>query len=360
MKPHLSGPLSTPPPEQLVGQRLRALRTRRGLSLRVLADASGLNINTLSLIENGKSSPSVSTLQQLATALDVPIASFFEAPVVSRQVVLTRAGERGETLVDGIRLEHLGEGLADNAVQPMLVHLPPEAGSGDQLLSHTGHEFVYCLAGSIQYQIGYEVYTLQSGDSLVFLAHQPHCWKNPGTCDAQMLLVVHPVGEDHESIRQHFTAAHVNKELTMKIALITDDGETISQHFGRALYYLVLSIDEGVVVERELREKPGHRQFSQQVVGIDQSAEVHDHDHHHDHQHGQGHGMNPGSHQKHLSMAEVIADCQVLLCGGMGRGAYESMLALNIQPVVTELRTVDEAIRALLEGRLVDHTELLH
>jgi transcriptional regulator with XRE-family HTH domain/predicted Fe-Mo cluster-binding NifX family protein len=356
MIPHLSGPLSTPPPEQLVGQRLRELRTRRGLSLRVLADASGLNINTLSLIENGKSSPSVSTLQQLARALDVPIASFFETPVVARQVVLTRACERSETLVGDIRLEHLGEGLTGNAVQPMLLRLPNGVGSGDQLLSHPGHEFVYCLAGSIQYQIGYEVYTLQAGDSLIFLAHQPHCWKNPGKRDAQMLLVLYPEGEGMETIRQHLSATHINKELTMKIALITDDGETISQHFGRALYYLVLSIDEGVVVERELRDKPGHRQFSQQVVGIDQPAEVHDHDH----GHGQGHGMNPGSHQKHLSMAEVIGDCQVLLCGGMGRGAYESMLALNIQPVVTDLRTVDEAVRAFLEGRLVDHTELLH
>ena len=61
------------PVEVLVGKRLRMIRTNRGFSMRTLADRSGLNINTLSLIENVKTSPSVSTLQLLATALDVPV-----------------------------------------------------------------------------------------------------------------------------------------------------------------------------------------------------------------------------------------------------------------------------------------------
>ena len=69
---------SQTPTEVLVGRNLRDLRTKRGLSLRALAELSGLNVNTLSLVENGKSSPSVGTLQQLAQALNVPITTFFE------------------------------------------------------------------------------------------------------------------------------------------------------------------------------------------------------------------------------------------------------------------------------------------
>ncbi|MCD4673580.1 MAG: helix-turn-helix domain-containing protein, partial [Anaerolineaceae bacterium] len=65
-------------PEVLVGRKLRELRTQQGLSLRALAERSGLNVNTLSLLENGKSSPSLSTLHQLALTLNVPIALFFE------------------------------------------------------------------------------------------------------------------------------------------------------------------------------------------------------------------------------------------------------------------------------------------
>ncbi len=132
----------------------------------------------------------------------------------------------------------------------------------------------------------------------------------------------------------------------MKIAVITDDGQTISQHFGRAPYYLVLTIEADQIVNREMRDKLGHNQFS---------AEPHAEE-----PQGASHGMDSASHNKHISMAEAIADCKALLCGGMGMGAYESMRRLNIQPLVTDLRDIDAAVRAFMDGKLIDHTELLH
>lgn len=77
-----------------VGRRLRELRNGQGLSIRSLAEMSGLNFNTLSLIENGKTSPSVSTLQQLALALQVPISSFFETEPPQKSIVYQKAGQR--------------------------------------------------------------------------------------------------------------------------------------------------------------------------------------------------------------------------------------------------------------------------
>lgn len=132
----------------------------------------------------------------------------------------------------------------------------------------------------------------------------------------------------------------------MKIAAITDDGTTISQHFGRAPYYLVLTIEEGKIVNKEMRNKMGHNQFHDQP--------------HVEEAHGAGHGMDPTSHNKHVSMAQTIADCKALLCGGMGMGAYESMRQLNIQPIVTDISNIEEAARAFIDGKLIDHTELLH
>lgn len=133
----------------------------------------------------------------------------------------------------------------------------------------------------------------------------------------------------------------------MKIAAITDDGKNISQHFGRAAYYLVMTIVEGKIVDRELRDKMGHTQFST--------------DHHHvDDSHGAGHGTDPSSHNKHVEMADAIADCKIVLCGGMGMGAYESMRRLNILPVVTDQHDIDLAVQAFIDGKLIDHTELLH
>jgi predicted Fe-Mo cluster-binding NifX family protein len=134
----------------------------------------------------------------------------------------------------------------------------------------------------------------------------------------------------------------------MKIAVITDDQKTISQHFGRAPYYLVLTVEDGKVTNRELRNKLGHQHFA----GEQHSEQ--------EHNHGGGHGMDAASHNRHVSMAEAISDCQVLLCGGMGMGAYQSMQAQNIRPVVTDIRIIDEAVQAYIDGQLQDRVDLLH
>lgn len=343
-----SNPPPTPEaqPEILVGRKLRELRGLRALSLRALAERSGLNINTLSLIENGKSSPSVSTLQQLALALAVPIATFFESEPVEKQVVFTPAAQRPRAEFGKTQMQNLGENLAGNVVQPFVVTLQPGTGSGERMIVHTGHEFVYCLSGAVRYRIDNEEYALTPGDSLLFEAHLPHCWENSGAAEAQIILVIYPSDEREAPGGRHFSRTYPKKELTLKIALITDDGQTISQHFGRATHYMVLTIEEGKIVGRELRSKLGHNQFS---------AEPHA-----EHDHGAGHGLDSASHNRHSGMAAAIADCKVLLCGGMGQGAYQSMRLLNIQPVVTDLRDIDAAAQAFIDGKLVDHTELLH
>lgn len=132
----------------------------------------------------------------------------------------------------------------------------------------------------------------------------------------------------------------------MKVAAITDDGKTISKHFGRAAYYLVVTVEGGEIVANELREKLGHSHFSNQP--------------HDEHSHGAGHGMDSASHGKHLQMSEVIADCQALICGGMGMGAYQSMVQRGIKPVVTEIEDIHEAVTAYIQGKLIDQVDLLH
>ena len=133
----------------------------------------------------------------------------------------------------------------------------------------------------------------------------------------------------------------------MKIAAITDDGSTISLHFGRAPYYMVLTVEDGKIVHREMRDKLGHTHFVNQ-------------EHIEEHDAGQGHGMDSASHDKHVSMAQAIADCKALLCRGMGRGAYISMEQLGIQPIVTDIADIEEAVMAYAEGRIVDQTDKLH
>lgn len=131
----------------------------------------------------------------------------------------------------------------------------------------------------------------------------------------------------------------------MKIAVITDDGITVSQHFGRAPYYLVFTVEDGKIIKKEKLEKAGHHQFGGES---------------HEEHHGETHGMDEEHHNRHSQMANPIADCQVLICGGMGMGAYESMRRLNITPIVTDLTDGEKAVQLYLDGKLIDQTDRLH
>lgn len=134
----------------------------------------------------------------------------------------------------------------------------------------------------------------------------------------------------------------------MKIAAVSEDGVTISEHFGRAPYYVVVTIENGNVVSRETRDKMGHNQFA---------GEHETHGHEAD---PRGHGFDSVAQSRHARMAAAIADCEILLARGMGAGAYESMKQANIRPVITDVSKIDDAVQAYLSGTLTDHVERLH
>lgn len=130
----------------------------------------------------------------------------------------------------------------------------------------------------------------------------------------------------------------------MKIAVVTDDGTTVCQHFGRAMFYIVSTVEGGQVMGREKRPKAGHHTFGP-----------------HEQHHGEEkHGFDAASQARHRSMAEPIADCQVLLAGGMGRGAYESLKSYSIEPVVTDVEDIDRAVRLYVDGKLPNLLDRLH
>ncbi len=134
----------------------------------------------------------------------------------------------------------------------------------------------------------------------------------------------------------------------MKIAVATEDGVTISQHFGRAPYYVVLTVEDGAVVAKETREKAAH----QHAAG-DVHLQVPGHDEGHDH-------TGSEAQARHASMAQSILDCEVVVARGMGGPAYQSLRDAGIRPVITTLQGVDEAVDAYLHGSLTDHPERLH
>jgi quercetin dioxygenase-like cupin family protein/DNA-binding XRE family transcriptional regulator len=188
-----------------IGQRLRDIRAECGLSIRDLAKKSNLNVNTLSMIENGKTSPSLETLQQLSFALERPITAFFEASTSKNKIVHYKAGQRPSVAFAYGMLEDLGAGMPRRGAETFLVTLKPHSNSGENLMVHTGREIVFCLEGQLTYTIEDQTFLLEAGDSLVFEAHLPHRWQNTGTNPTRSLLVLCPSDEQDRPTERHFT-----------------------------------------------------------------------------------------------------------------------------------------------------------
>ena len=188
--------------EESLGNRLRDLRRQQGLSLRSLAEKSGLSANTLSLIENGKTSPSVATLQQIALALNVSITSFFEVEARRDPVVFMKNGARNPIPFAYGTIEEMGPGITEESIQPFLVTFQPMSASGPNQLTHDGMEFIYCLSGRVIYQVIGQEYTLEPGDSIMFSSQMPHTWHNPGVEPAQVIIILSSL-EDHRNHNGH-------------------------------------------------------------------------------------------------------------------------------------------------------------
>ncbi len=190
-----------------MAETLRGLREERRISLRELARRSGISVNALSQIERGLSSPSVSTLYRLVDALGVPITAVFGATPRREQIVYRRAEDRSRLPLPAGRWEGLGGEDFAGRVQPFVLTLDPGGDSGPDAMLHTGHEFVLCLAGQLEYQIEGRAYSLRAGDSLLFAARQRHTWRNPGTEQAQALILLAGFDEHDQPEGAHLSQA---------------------------------------------------------------------------------------------------------------------------------------------------------
>ena len=122
----------------------------------------------------------------------------------------------------------------------------------------------------------------------------------------------------------------------MKAAVVTDDLQSVSAHFGMARHYLVYDIEGGVVKGKEVRDKVGHG------AG----------EHHH-----QGEGAESHLHDTMLANVE---DCEAIISGGLGWPMFESIRAAGMKAFVTRIRNADDAVKALADGSIDNHLELLH
>jgi len=175
--------------EPNVGTMIRLLRNKQRLSLRDLAKMSGLSINAISKIERGETSPTVSSLHQLASALGVHITDLFRQEI-HEVSVFVKAGDATLLRSEGLIIEGLGGGLPHQQLEAFKLNIDPKADYTSEPVSHSGEEFIYCLKGKIEYFIGNEAYILEEGDRLLFKASQPHCWRNLEEEPAEIILIM--------------------------------------------------------------------------------------------------------------------------------------------------------------------------
>ncbi len=166
--------------ETAIGREIRALRLQQGVTIAELSGLTGLSISMLSKIENGYTSPSLTTLQLLANALSTQITSFFRRFEETRNAVHTKAGQGVETQRAGTRaghqynlLGHLGQNASGVVVEPYLITLT-ETSDTFPTFQHDGIEMLYMLEGEVDYRHGDKIYPLKPGDTLFFDADSPH------------------------------------------------------------------------------------------------------------------------------------------------------------------------------------------
>ena len=182
--------------EVAIGREVRSFRKAHGMTVADVAEATGMSIGMVSKIENGHTSPSLSSLQALANALSVPLTAFFRQYEERRQAVHTKSGDGVSTERSGTRaghqynlLGHLGSNGSGVIVGSYLIVLTTESDTFDTF-QHGGIETIYMLEGAVDYRHGSEIYPLRPGDTLFFDADAPHGPEKLVTLPAKYLSII--------------------------------------------------------------------------------------------------------------------------------------------------------------------------
>jgi len=182
--------------EIAIGREVRAFRKKLGITVADLAAATNISLGMLSKIENGNTSPSLTTLQALSRALGVPVTAFLRRYEQERNAVFVKAGEGVDVERRGTRaghqytlLGHVGANTSGVVVEPYLITLSAKS-DVFPTFQHDGMEFLYMLEGEVVYRHGDNLYAMKAGDSLFFDADAPHGPEQLGKLPIRYLSII--------------------------------------------------------------------------------------------------------------------------------------------------------------------------
>jgi len=175
-----------------LGQRLRELRERQGLSQRALAKRAGVSHGVISLIEQNKTSPSVGLLKKVLDGVPVSLASFFEEPTGQRERVFFAAAELTEIAGGRISYRQVGRDLSGRSLQILHERYAPGADTGEAMLRHAAEEGGVVVRGRLEVTVGGQRRVLEAGDAYYFDSRQPHRFRNIGEEEAEVVSACSP------------------------------------------------------------------------------------------------------------------------------------------------------------------------
>jgi transcriptional regulator with XRE-family HTH domain len=173
--------------ETRIGDRLRAIRHERGLSISQLAGATGLTSGFISQLERDLTSVSLSSLARICAALDVRFGEVLDAPAKGELI-------RGEEASGWDQRIGRHDDLLRSPVEEPRFHLmesriPPGEGAGEEPYTFQGDiELVYVLEGTLELRVREEVFLLEAGDTVTYTPRDPHTWRNPSSEDETVVL----------------------------------------------------------------------------------------------------------------------------------------------------------------------------
>ena len=177
------------------GEKLRAVRERRGYTLKDVATRASVSESLVSQIERNKVSPSVDTLLLIADVLDIDYEYLFSDYRQKRLVSIVRATERSSIRRNNATIHQLStiDEVSENpAIEAFLLEIEEAGEKGDREYGHAGREFGIILEGQAELIYGDETYTLDKGDSISFPSNIPHLLKNTGNHVLTAIWVVTP------------------------------------------------------------------------------------------------------------------------------------------------------------------------
>jgi len=193
---HVEPPAALEKAKGQIGDRMKAARELRGLTLSDISSRTGIDMETLKLIESNEMAPPLGQLIRLGKALDMKMG-YFISPGVDKPMTVVRKDQR-QTIARhgqkksqkyGYSYESLAPEKANRMMEPFIVTLVHT--EAEEFSNHDGQEFLFVLEGEIKVQVGDHAEVLQTGDSVYYDSNQPHLVKATGSTQARILAVLH-------------------------------------------------------------------------------------------------------------------------------------------------------------------------